>query len=156
MGRIERGYEAKFRALFRQINASKPEQRVGRLLARAKRLEMAKGISHSQALACVGNRLQAQVQRWKKRLERHAHSAAVADDSSPVPQFLCDAGLGGLARWLRAAGYEASWIPDIGDDELLRKTRRLGATLVTTDSLLMERGELCETGRFRRCGFRPR
>ena len=29
--------------------------------------------------------------------------------ASPHPRFACDAMLGGLARWLRAAGYEASW-----------------------------------------------
>ena len=55
------------------------------------------------------------------------------------PHFLCDAGLGGLARWLRAAGYEARWIPDIDDDELLHQARLNSATIVTTDSMLMER-----------------
>ena len=53
--------------------------------------------------------------------------------------FLCDAGLGGLARWLRAAGYEAVWIPDIEDAELLREARRREAMILTTDSMLMER-----------------
>ena len=53
--------------------------------------------------------------------------------------FLCDAGLGGLARWLRASGYEAIWIPDIDDDDLLREGVRLDAIILTTDSMLMER-----------------
>jgi hypothetical protein len=44
-----------------------------------------------------------------------------------------------LARWLRAAGYEADWEPDIGDDRLLREARRLAATILTTDAMLMER-----------------
>ena len=52
---------------------------------------------------------------------------------------MCDAGLGGLARWLRAAGYEAVWQPDIADDELLRQARAMPATILTTDSMLMER-----------------
>lgn len=30
-------------------------------------------------------------------------------DSMAKIRFACDAMLGGLARWLRAAGYEASW-----------------------------------------------
>src|SRR5438105_13451435 len=53
--------------------------------------------------------------------------------------FLCDAGLGGLARWLRAAGHDAGWQPDIDDAELLREARKLSATILTTDSMLMER-----------------
>ncbi|MCD6378693.1 MAG: hypothetical protein DRO01_07865, partial [Thermoproteota archaeon] len=31
------------------------------------------------------------------------------------PVILCDAMLGGLARWLRAAGYEAQFIYGIDD-----------------------------------------
>ncbi len=53
--------------------------------------------------------------------------------------FFCDAGLGGLARWLRAAGYRAAWEPRIADEVLLRKARETGATILTTDSMLMER-----------------
>jgi len=59
-----------------------------------------------------------------------------------LPVFACDAGLGGLARWLRAAGYEAYWRADIDDDELIREAQRIPATLLTTDSLLMQRGVL--------------
>ncbi|HID21210.1 MAG TPA: hypothetical protein EYP14_02270, partial [Planctomycetaceae bacterium] len=54
--------------------------------------------------------------------------------------FVCDAGLGGLARWLRAAGYEAHWQADVDDDELIRQARTMPAILLTTDSLLMQRG----------------
>src|SRR5204862_7133916 len=53
--------------------------------------------------------------------------------------FFCDAGLGGLARWLRAAGYEAEWEAGIDDDELLQKAAAISATILTTDSMLMER-----------------
>jgi uncharacterized protein with PIN domain len=60
------------------------------------------------------------------------------------PEFLCDAGLGGLARWLRAAGYCAHWTPDVDDDELLRQAQLLHATLLTTDSALLERRLLRE------------
>ena len=60
--------------------------------------------------------------------------------SQPVPVlFLCDVGLGGLARWLRAAGYDAAWQPDIADDELLRQAKQAQATVLTTDAMLMER-----------------
>jgi hypothetical protein len=53
--------------------------------------------------------------------------------------FWCDAGLGGLARWLRAAGYDSRWEAGIPDDDLLREARKIGATILTTDSLFMER-----------------
>jgi len=54
-------------------------------------------------------------------------------------RFFCDGGLGGLARWLRAAGYEAFWENGLEDSLLLSKTREAGAVLLTTDSMLIER-----------------
>ena len=139
MGRIQKGYESKFRALLGQIKAGKLEQRVQRLLARARRLNAEEGISDAQALAQVSRRLQTQLDRWKNRTRRHSSSPPLGTALSTQSHFLCDAGLGGLARWLRGAGYQARWIAGIDDDELLREARRLGAILVTTDSGLMER-----------------
>jgi uncharacterized protein with PIN domain len=54
--------------------------------------------------------------------------------------FHCDAGLGGLARWLRAAGYDAAFWPGIDDDDLLRKMPASSAVLLTSDRRLTERG----------------
>ena len=54
--------------------------------------------------------------------------------------FHCDAGLGGLARWLRAAGYDAAFWPNIDDDDLLRKMIGSPAILLTSDRPLMDRG----------------
>lgn len=56
------------------------------------------------------------------------------------PDFHCDAGLGGLARLLRAAGYDVSFWPDIDDDELLGKLPGTAAILLTNDRLLAARG----------------
>ena len=36
------------------------------------------------------------------------------------PRFILDANVGGLAKWLRAMGYDAAFIPDVDDGELLR------------------------------------
>jgi uncharacterized protein with PIN domain len=58
------------------------------------------------------------------------------------PAVICDAGLGGLARWLRAAGCEAYWIKDIGDAQLVTEAERLRAVIITTDSLLLERRKI--------------
>lgn len=42
--------------------------------------------------------------------------------TDPV-RFVCDCGLGGLARWLRAAGYEAWWNNPVQDDALVARGR---------------------------------
>jgi uncharacterized protein len=53
-------------------------------------------------------------------------------------RFLCDEGLGGLARWLRALGYEAIWKPGLEDAELLKWAEEENLFFLTTDSVLME------------------
>src|SRR5262249_11735955 len=55
-------------------------------------------------------------------------------ESAPVPLFACDAMLGGLARWLRAAGYDASWHPGIRDRDLVRLVEEQGCFLLTSDT----------------------
>ncbi len=51
----------------------------------------------------------------------------------PAPRFACDAMLGGLARWLRAAGYDASWQEGIDDGELVRRARAEGRVVLSSD-----------------------
>jgi hypothetical protein len=62
-----------------------------------------------------------------------------APGPAPPPRFVCDESLGGLARWLRAAGYEARWLPGAGGGELLAAAQRDGAVLLTGDSELAGR-----------------
>jgi uncharacterized protein len=132
VSRIERGYEDRFRALLQRARARRLEQGVQWLLAKARRLSASDGISPAEALAQVYECL-----ATGKPFQQSS--------SQPTPVlFLCDAGLGGLARWLRAAGYEAAWQPDIADDELLRQARQIPATVLTTDGMLMERRLLRE------------
>lgn len=69
---------------------------------------------------------------------------------SPLPpplgfDFHCDAGLGGLARWLRAAGYDAAFWPGIDDDQLLKKVLGTGSILLSSDTRLFERGVLASS-----------
>jgi uncharacterized protein with PIN domain len=52
---------------------------------------------------------------------------------APPPRFACDAMLGGLARWLRAAGYDASWHDGIDDGDLVRLGRTEGRTVLSSD-----------------------
>jgi uncharacterized protein with PIN domain len=127
VSRIRRGYEDRFRALLRRARARRLEQGVQWLVARARRLSASDGMSPADALAQVYEQL-----ATSKPFQQSA--------SQPVPVlFLCDVGLGGLARWLRAAGYDAAWQPDIADDELLRQAKQAQATVLTTDAMLMER-----------------
>ena len=127
VSRMRRGYEDRFRALLRRARARRLEQGVQWLTAKAQRLSARDSISLAAALDQVYERL---AQR-KALQESNPRSAPVL--------FLCDAGLGGLARWLRAAGYDAAWQPHIADDELLRQARALRAIVLTTDGMLMER-----------------
>jgi uncharacterized protein len=55
-------------------------------------------------------------------------------------RFCCDAMLGGLARWLRVAGYDASWKPDIDDWELIRMSRREHRILLSCDTGIFKIG----------------
>jgi uncharacterized protein len=50
------------------------------------------------------------------------------------PRFACDAMLGSLARWLRAAGYDAFWQEGIDDWDLIRLARNEGRVLVSCDT----------------------
>jgi uncharacterized protein len=127
VSRIRRGYEDRFRTLLRQARARRLEQGVQWLVARARHLSAHDGLSFADALARVYEHL---------AIRRPFQEPAAATESI---HFLCDAGLGGLARWLRAAGYEAAWEPGIDDDRLLREARSRRATIVTTDAMLMER-----------------
>ncbi len=127
VSRIRRGYEARFRALLQQVRARRLEQGVQWLVARAEHLGAREGLAPAEALARVYEQLAAH---------------RIIPKPAPAPaaiRFFCDAGLGGLARWLRAAGYETFWQPDIADDELLRRAREIPATVLTTDGMLMER-----------------
>ncbi len=60
--------------------------------------------------------------------------------------FYCDAMLGGLARWLRAAGYEAHFEYGIADRELVRRTEEGGGILLSSDGPMFER-TVIRTGR---------
>ena len=44
-------------------------------------------------------------------------------ESSSVPRLACDAMLGGLARWLRAAGHDTFWQEGIDDGALIHLAR---------------------------------
>ena len=63
---------------------------------------------------------------------------------SGQPRFICDAMLGGLARWLRAAGYSACFDVHIADGELVRRALEEDRCLLTSDGGVMERYAVAE------------
>lgn len=54
-------------------------------------------------------------------------------------RFACDAMCGGLARWLRAIGYDTTYTEGIDDAELVEHAERDGRVLVSADGRLFER-----------------
>ncbi len=55
------------------------------------------------------------------------------------PAFFCDAMLGGLARWLRAAGYDALYEYGIDDGDMVSRARENGRMILSSDGPLFER-----------------
>ena len=127
MGRIRKAYETRFRWLLQRVGARRLDQGVLWLVGKAQQRSTSRNTPLETELTLVFEELAA----------RPAF-AQIPPPASPTV-FFCDAGLGGLARWLRAAGYEASWVEGIDDDELLKQAKTLSATVLTTDSMLMER-----------------
>lgn len=131
--RLQAGYRAKFRWLLAKVRPRRLDFGVDLLIRRARALSEREEVTLGEALARVY-----EFTRWrvKRRLER---TVACRLDGRPLgtdmepPRFLCDPSLGGLARWLRAAGYEAGAAPGHGG-EPLAEARKKRAILVTTDS----------------------
>ena len=127
MSRIRKAYEIRFRWLLQQVGARQLERGVEWLLGKAQRISEGEKLP----LACGLTRVCDELAR---------RSAFFRPSRRPAPErFFCDGGLGGLARWLRAAGYEALWIEGIDDDQLVQQARAHSATILTTDGMLMER-----------------
>jgi uncharacterized protein len=138
--RIRRAYEAEFRNQLRQLGARRIDAGVRQLFAQA---GGSAGPPPTRALLRIQERLEQAGRRLAARTSPRVAPASAGRDGRPrepaPPTFLCDAGLGGLARWLRAAGHPAAWDPRVEDHELVQRALAQPGILLTTDSLLMER-----------------
>lgn len=126
MARIQNYFERRFRLLLANLGVPDVVHGLQMLRDTSRALSEREKIPESLALARVHVQL---CRRVSPRTAMPTH-------------FICDAGLGGLARWLRAAGYDAAWQPELDDAGVIREAQRRGATLLTTDTLMMERGVL--------------
>ena len=59
--------------------------------------------------------------------------------SSMEPRFAVDVNVGRLAKWLRVIGYDAIFVPDVDDTELLRIAGEQSRIVLTRDRYIMER-----------------
>jgi len=55
------------------------------------------------------------------------------------PKFIVDLNVGRLAKWLRVLGYDALFVPDADDDQLIRIAAEEDRTILTKDSFIMQR-----------------
>jgi uncharacterized protein with PIN domain len=128
---IEEGYRHRFRRLLARVRPRRLEFGVELLMRRAHERSVREGRPLPEALA-------AQYEHARVRVSRRAALMAACAVEPPAagepPRFLCDASLGGLARWLRAAGYEAAWRKDAPAEDLVREALRSGLTLVTANT----------------------
>ncbi len=135
MRRIEEGYRHRFRTLLARVRPRRLEFGVALLMGRARKQSDREGLPLPAALERL-------YEDTRRKVERRLLVTAACTVAEPAPgrprRFLCDGSLAGLARWLRAAGYEADCRPDSGD-ALLAAAVAAGQTLVTTDSRVLRR-----------------
>jgi uncharacterized protein with PIN domain len=130
VSRIRRAFERRFRELLTEAGARQIDKGIQWLFTRAQSDVGAQNLSLSHALAGRNIALAEKLHRLRKRRGAAGRSECLV---------FCDAGLGGLARWLRASGCDARWVQDIGDAEIVSQAEALGAIIITTDSFLLDR-----------------
>lgn len=149
MRRLEAGFRRRFRSLLTLVRPRRLEFGVELLLGRARERSAREGRPLAEALAAVYLFTR---QRVARRLEvTGACTLAEAPWSklgAATPSFLCDESLGGLARWLRAGGYEAQALSAPteprspgrpGPDALLAEAAVGGLVLLTSVDDLLDR-----------------
>jgi uncharacterized protein with PIN domain len=135
MSRTQKAFDRRFLELFAEIGARDREKGIAWIHQRAHQLLESGITTLSHAYTEIAINLLTRTQPFRTR--------RIPPNSSPTQatplRLHCDAGLGGLARWLRAFGCEAFWQQDISDAELVRQTQQHGGILLTADSMLLDR-----------------
>ena len=143
-GRIEAGFRHRFAVLLSALPEDERAREVERLIADG-RARAAGGDGdlvrallrvHEEARPLRGSATQP-ASHAVTEVDSVAHPEP--DGGEPPIHFLCDLSLGGLARWLRAAGYEAELAPNLAPKRLPDEALRRGAVLLTTDAEALDR-----------------
>ncbi len=124
-GRLEAGFRHRLRAVLAALPEEDRLREVNRLLEEARQRSRREG---TPLVLCL-------LERYEQLRGRRETVAA----PEPAPTFLCDPSLGGLARWLHAAGYEARQLPQVALHRLPDEALRLGLVLLTTDAETLDR-----------------
>jgi uncharacterized protein len=133
--RIERGWRHRFRAILAKVRPRRLEFGVELLMRRSQALAAAEGIAQGDAWARLYEFTRWRVQR---RLEKTGACWVAPTDGRDA--FACDRSLGGLARWLRAAGFEA----EVGGTEDVLAAAGQDAIGLTSDVEPFDRKEVRE------------
>jgi uncharacterized protein with PIN domain len=139
-GRIEHGFRARLRALA-EITGKEPGTYVARIVNAAHGLSMREESPLARTLTDAWlAELEAAKKAWAGGSRSYGPVPPWARfDETRLPRFLCDRSLAGLARWLRAAGYEASFAPEVSGHRLPDEALRRGLVLLTTEAEVLDR-----------------
>jgi uncharacterized protein with PIN domain len=147
VGRIERGFRFRFRELLALVRPRRLDFGVDLLIGRGLELSRRRGIPIAHGLAEVYEFTRVRVER---RLRVTGACALVHPTwdrfTRSVPRFLSELSLAGLARWLRAAGYDAAWSITAAADYLDGEPSP-DRVLLTSDCRVLERRAAHEEGR---------
>ena len=138
--RLELGFRRRFRDLLALVRPRRLDFGVDLLLSRARDRSAREGVPAAQALLDLYLFTR---QRVARRLVVTGACALVQAPwdrfKADPPRFLCDGSLAGLARWVRAAGYEARDAGLLRGDSLLHEAAKHGLVLATSVSDLLDR-----------------
>jgi uncharacterized protein with PIN domain len=147
MHRLEKGFRRRFRELLALVRPRRLEFGVELLMGRAAERSAREGVPLAKSLLDLHLFTQKRVAR---RLEVTGActlaEAPWAQRKDEAPRFLCDHSLGGLARWLRAAGYEAADPEGLTGDALIAEAAAKDLVLLTSVLDLLDR-KLVRDGR---------
>jgi uncharacterized protein with PIN domain len=138
---MEHGFRARFRALVLWTGRPGGDLEADRLVAEATAVAAGAGVSPARGLATAWLREIAAARRAWSEEPTDAVGAppwARFDVASP-PRFLSDPSLIGLARWLRAAGYDARPAPGVPGHRLPDEALRRGLVLLTSEAEVLDR-----------------
>jgi uncharacterized protein len=136
MGRIEQGFRRRFRELLARVRPRRLDFGVDLLIGRARERAARDGATEVAALAALYEETRTRVDRRYEKMG--ACAVEPPRREAAPPPFLCDGSLGGLARWLRAAGFQAV-VSERSGDVLLAEARAGQRLLLTSDARLWDR-----------------
>jgi hypothetical protein len=125
--RITAGWRQRFRRTLARVGPRRLEFGVELLMRRADELASREGIAVAEARLRVH-----EFTRWRVARRIEKTGACVIDAAAGRDAFACDPSLGGLARWLRAAGYRSDVMPT---DRALAAAARGEAVALTTAAI---------------------